>query len=77
MAFIDDHSRNTWPYLLKEKDRVFKKFKEFISKVEIVTDIRTNNLRSEKGGEYTSKEMISYYKEAEIERELIVPYYLE
>lgn len=31
-------------------------------------------LRSDNGGEYTSKELVAFYKEARIERELIVPY---
>lgn len=29
VTFIDDHSRKTWLYLLKTKDEVFDKFKEF------------------------------------------------
>ncbi len=36
-----------------------------------------NPLRSDNGGEYTSKELIAYCKEAVIKRELIVPYNLE
>ena len=29
VTFIDDHSRKTWFYILKKKDKVFDKFKEF------------------------------------------------
>ena len=29
VSFIDDFSRNTWIYFLKNKDEVFSKFKEF------------------------------------------------
>ena len=29
VSFIDDFSRNTWIYFLKNKSKVFDKFKEF------------------------------------------------
>lgn len=61
---------------MKKKDEVFEKFKEFRSEVEIVTERRITTLRSDNGGEYTSKELIAYCKVG-IKRELIVPYYLE
>ena len=33
-SFIDEYSRNTWIYLLKNKDEVFERFKEFKALVE-------------------------------------------
>eukprot|EP00253_Pinus_taeda_P014589 PITA_14589 len=75
--FIDDYSRKTWLYLLKNKDEVFKKFLEFKNEVEYLTEKKIKILRSDNGGEYTSKESIAFCKEAGIERELIVPYNLE
>ena len=74
MTFIDDHSRKTWLYLLKTKDKVFEKFKEFIFEVENPIERKIKNLRSDNGGEYTSKELVEYYKEEGIKRELIMPY---
>lgn len=74
VTFIDDHSRKTWLYLLKTKDEAFEKFKEFRSKVETLTERKINTLRSDNGGESTSKALIAYCKEASIKRELIVPY---
>ena len=70
---IDDHSRKTWLYLLKTKDEVFDKFKEFRSEVEALTERKIKTLRFDNGGEYTSKELIAYYKDEGIKRELIVP----
>ena len=29
VSFIDDFSRKTWIYFMKNKDEVFRKFKEF------------------------------------------------
>lgn len=42
LTFIDDHFRKTWLYLLKTKDEVFDKFKEFRSKVETLTERKEN-----------------------------------
>ena len=74
VTFIDDHSRKTWVYLMKSTDEVFTKFQEFKAEVENLTKRRIKVLRSDNGGEYTSKELITFCKEAGIKRELIVPY---
>jgi hypothetical protein len=74
VTFIDDFSRKTWMYLLKSKDEVFDKFQEFKAEVENLTGKKIKTLRSDNGGEYTSKELISFCKEAGIKRELIVPH---
>lgn len=42
--------------------------------MENLTERRTKILRSDNGGEYTSKEIITFYKESRIKRALIVPY---
>jgi transposase InsO family protein len=74
VTFIDDFSRKTWLYLLKTKDEVFSKFQEFKAEVENLTDKKIKTIRSDNGGEYTSKELVSFCKEAGIRRELIVPH---
>eukprot|EP00253_Pinus_taeda_P012749 PITA_12749 len=74
VTFIDDHSRKTWVYLMKTKDEVFTKFPEFKVEMENLTERRIKLLRSDSGGEYTSKEIIAFCKEFGIKRELIVPY---
>ena len=45
--------------------------------METLTERKIKTLRSDNGGEYTSKELIAYCKEARINRELMVPYYPE
>lgn len=77
VTFIDDHTRKTWVYLMKTKDEVFTKFQEFKAEVENLTERRIKILIFNNGGEYTSKEIITFYKEFGIKRELIVPYNLE
>jgi hypothetical protein len=59
---------------LKTKDEVFSKFQEFKAKVKNLTDKKIKTLRSDNGGECTSKEIVVFCKEAGIKRELIVPH---
>ena len=55
LTFIDDYSRKTWIYFLKTKSQVFKRFQEFKSLVENQTRKRIKVLRSDNGGEYSSR----------------------
>jgi hypothetical protein len=55
VSFIDDYSRKTWVYFLKLKDEVFAKFKEFKALIENILERNIKILRSNNGGEYTSK----------------------
>ena len=55
VIFIDDYSRKTWLYLLKTKDEVFSKFQEFKAEIENLTNKKIKTLRTDNGGEYTSK----------------------
>lgn len=55
VTFINDHSKKTWVYLMKLKDELFIKFQEFKDEVENLTKRRIKILRSDNGGEYTSK----------------------
>jgi hypothetical protein len=57
VSFIDDYSRKTWAYFLKSKDEVFEKFKEFKALIENLSKRKIKILRSDNGGEYTSKSL--------------------
>jgi hypothetical protein len=59
VIFIDDYSRKTWLYLLKTKDEVFIKFQEFKVEIENLTNKKIKMLRTDNGGEYTSKEFVA------------------
>ena len=59
---------------MKAKNEVFGKFKEFKALIENLLDKRIKTLRSENGGEYTSKEFEAFCKDAGIKRELTTPY---
>ena len=54
--FIDDFTRKTWIYLMKNKYEVFSKFKEFKALIENHTEKKIKNFRLDNGGEFTSNE---------------------
>ena len=53
---------------------MFEKFKEFKALIENLSDKKIKTLRSDNGGEYTSKEFEAFCKDAGIKRELTNPY---
>jgi hypothetical protein len=60
--------------ILKSKDEVFNKFKEFKALIENLSERKIKTLRSDNGGEYTSKEFANFCKDVGIKRELTTPY---
>nr|KYP35823.1 Retrovirus-related Pol polyprotein from transposon TNT 1-94 [Cajanus cajan] len=74
VSFIDDFSRKTWVYFLKEKLEVFETFKKFKVMVEKETSKFIKAVRSDRGGEFTSVEFNKYCEEHGIKRFLTAPY---
>jgi hypothetical protein len=74
VVFIDDFSRKSWIFFMKTKGQVFSRFQEFKSLMENQTGKKIRVLRSNNGGEYTSKEFMDFCAGEGIRRELIVPY---
>ena len=64
----------TWIYFLKTKDEVFSKFKEFKALIKNLSENKIKIIRSDNGGEYTSKEILNFCKDVGIKRELTTPY---
>ena len=62
VTFIDDFSRYTKVFIMKDKGEVLDKVKEFVNLAENVTGQRVKVLRSDNGGEYGSKEFIEFCK---------------
>jgi transposase InsO family protein len=75
VSFIDDYYRKNWIYFLKTKDEVFSKFKEFKALIENLSERKIKILRSDNGGEYTSKEFVNFCKDVGIKREFTTPYH--
>ena len=73
LTFIDDKTRYCWAYFLKNKSEVEAKFKEWKTMVELQHAKRVKILRSDNGGEYTSKQFEQYLKKEGIKHELTIP----
>nr|KYP55958.1 Retrovirus-related Pol polyprotein from transposon TNT 1-94 [Cajanus cajan] len=75
VSFIDDFSRKTWVYFLKEKLEVFETFKKFKVMVGKETSKVIKAVRSDRRGEFTSVEFNKYCEEHGIKRFLTAPYF--
>ena len=62
MILVDDFTRMMWVAFLKEKSKAFQKFKIFKNKVENESRVKIKSLRSDRGGEFTSREFNIYYE---------------
>ena len=74
LLFVDDFSRYTWVYLLKEKSEVFSRFQEFKVTVEGELGRNIKILSTDNGGEFMSKEFLSFCQKDGIKREFTCPY---
>lgn len=74
VTFVDDHTRHVWVYILKHKDEVFQRFREWKVLVEKSTGRHVKALRSDNGGEYISNEFTSYLTEEGIRHEETIPH---
>ena len=59
---------------MKNKDEVFRKFKEFKSLIENHTEKKIKTFRSDNGREFTTNEFKELCKDSGIKRELSTPY---
>ena len=74
VTFIDDFTRKTWVYFLKNKSEVFEKFRNFKALVENQSGLHTKALRTDRGGEYISKEFLRFCKESGIHKQFTARY---
>ncbi|KAK2979863.1 hypothetical protein RJ640_002776 [Escallonia rubra] len=74
LLFIDDYSRKTWVYFLKQKSEVFSTFKRFKALVEKQSGYQIKAMRSDRGGEFISKEFKAFCEQNGIHRPLTIPY---
>ena len=56
VSFIDDFSRMAWIYFMKNKDEVFRKFKELKAVIENHTENKIKIFQSDNGGEFILNE---------------------
>ena len=73
LPLFDDASRKLWVYILRTKDQVFQVFKKFHALIERETGRKLKRLRTDNGGEYTSREFEEYCSNHGIRHEKTVP----
>lgn len=74
---MDENSRKLWVYLIKNKDEVFKVFKRFKLIMENRSKKKVKTLRTDGGGEYTSKTFEESCNQNGIYHEVTTPYTLQ
>ena len=71
---IDDNTRYMWTMLLKTKDEAFIRFQKFKAVVERETGKKIGTFRTDRGGEFVSKDFNSFCESYGIKRHLTAPY---
>eukprot|EP00253_Pinus_taeda_P002234 PITA_02234 len=66
--------RKTWVYFLKNKSEVFEKFRNFKALVENQSGLHIKVLRTDRGGEYISKEFLRFCRENGIHKQFTARY---
>jgi len=74
LTFIDDFTRKTWVYFLKNKSEVFERFCNFKELVENQSGLHIKVLRTDRGGEYISKEFPCFRRENGIHKQFTTRY---
>lgn len=74
ILFVDDHSRMTAIYFLKNKNDALKSFKEYKALVENQTNKRIKIIKSDNGREFCNAEFGDYLKKMGIVHQTTCPY---
>ena len=74
LLLVDDCTRMLWVSLLKQKLEAFKAFKSFKVQAKREKELKLICLRTDNGGEFTSKEFISFCSEHGIQRHFSTSY---
>ena len=69
--------QETWAYFLKNKSEVFEKFRNFKALVENQSGLHIKVLRTDRGGEYISKEFLCFCSENGIHKQFTTRYTLQ
>lgn len=74
LLLVDDYTRMTWVYFLQSKSEAFECFLKFQAAVERETVLKVKVLRSDRGGEFLSREFNDHCERSGIQRELTPSY---
>eukprot|EP00253_Pinus_taeda_P035154 PITA_35154 len=76
LTFIDDYTRKTWVFLLKQKSEVFERFRQYKALVENQSGHYIKVLRTDRGGEYISNDFLRFCREHGIHKQFTTRYTL-
>lgn len=74
LTLIDDFSRFTIIYLLREKSEVEEKLREYVLMVSNKFSRKPKVMRSDRGGEYIGQKVTSFFKSQGIQTQYTAPY---
>ena len=60
ITFVDDYSRTTWLYLMKNRSKLFSHFRAFCAEIHTKFHVYVQNLRSDNAKEYVSEQFQSF-----------------
>ena len=60
VAFVDDYSRSTWLYLMKNRSELFSHFLAFCAEIHTQFHVSIQSLRSDNAKEYVSEQFQSF-----------------
>ena len=60
VTFVDDYSRTTWLYLMKNRSELFSNFHAFYAEIHTQFHVSVQNLRSDNVKEYLSEQFKSF-----------------
>ena len=60
ITFVDDYSRTTWLYLMKNRTELFSHFYVFCAEIHTQFHVSVQNLRSNNAKEYVSEQFQSF-----------------
>ena len=63
VIFIDDFSRTTWIYLMKNKSEVFSHFQTFVNFVETQFNKKIKTFRTDNGTEFVNQNFSNFIKQ--------------
>ena len=73
-TYLDDHTQYGMMFFLKHKDEQFDAFKTYKAWAERQTGRKLKTIRTDRGGEFLSKEQKRYLQEHRIEHQTLMPY---
>ena len=74
VIFIDDFSKITWLYLLKDKSEVFSQFLDFYKFIENQFEAKLKIFRSDNGTEFVNQNFSKFFKEKGISHQTTCVY---